>query len=671
MRAELPDERPRYFVADRAGRVACADEGPTSKEVLMGENVAERSADPAVQEILKKAQDANVETGWDRFDAMQDACAFGELGLCCRHCMMGPCRIDPFGEGPSKGICGISADGMVARNLCRMVATGASAHSDHGAHILEVLERLHSGEEHEFTVKDPGKLQQVATALGFEGDADDIKSLMAHLIAKSKDAYSGGNGDADWLSRLLPAPRLEKLRSLHVLPESIDTVIRETLHRTHMGVDADPLNLLLGAIKCSLSDFLGMDVSSSLSDVILGAPKPTFSVANLGVLDEEAVNVAVHGHNPLISEAILQALPEFEQEAIDAGAANGMNVVGVCCTGNEVLMRHGIPLATNAASQEIAVLTGAIDAMVVDVQCVMPSLSNLCECFHTELITTMSIAKIPGAKHCEFTPETAASSARQILRTAIQAYKKRDPAKVDIPSNKQETLVGFSCEAVIDVLAKVNPDDPLAPLVQAIADGDIQGVVLFAGCNNYKVPQDSSFLAIAERLAADNILMVATGCAAGAFAKRGFLSPNATDEICGERLQAVLTKLGAAAGLDRPLPPVWHMGSCVDNSRAARLAFALAEKLDVDVDQLPIVASAPEAMSEKSVAIGTWAVGLGLTTHLGVVPPIMGGKAVTRMLTETVRELLGAAFLVEPDPAIAAERIKEVITGKRVGLQLS
>jgi carbon-monoxide dehydrogenase catalytic subunit len=637
----------------------------------MEQKTAERSADPAVQHLLAKAREANVETGWDRYDAMQDACAFGELGLCCRHCMMGPCRIDPFGEGPSKGICGISGDGMAARNLCRMVATGASAHSDHGAHILEVLERLRSGEEQEFRIKDPEKLQRIAAALGFDGDADDVEGAMAHLIAKSKEAYAGGNGEDGWISRVLPSPRLQKLRSLHVLPDSIDPVIRETLHRTHMGVDADPLNLLLGALKCSLADFLGMDVSSNLSDVILGAPTPTPSTANLGVLDAEAVNVAVHGHNPLISEAILQALPQFEEEAKDAGAPNGINVVGVCCTGNEVLMRHGIPLATNAASQEIAILTGAIDAMVVDVQCVMPSLSNLCECFHTELITTMSIAKIPGAKHCEFTPETAASSARQILRTAIEAFKKRDPAKVDIPGIKQETLVGFSCEAVVDALAKVSPDDPLAPLVQAIADGDIYGVVLFAGCNNYKVPQDSSFLTIAEKLAADNILMVATGCAAGAFAKRGFFSPNATTEICGEKLQALLAKLGNAAGLDRPLPPVWHMGSCVDNSRAARLAFALAAHLNVDVDQLPIVASAPEAMSEKSVAIGTWAVALGLTTHLGVVPPIMGGKAVTKVLTETVRELLGAAFIVEPDPAAAAERIKETITEKRVGLQLS
>jgi carbon-monoxide dehydrogenase catalytic subunit len=634
------------------------------------EETIQGSADPAARYMLEKAREANVETAWDRFAAMQDVCAFGDLGLCCRNCMLGPCRIDPFGEGPQKGICGISSDGMVARNLCRMVAAGTSAHSDHGFHILEVLERINAGEKSNFKIKDKEKLELVAQQLGLKKDGKSGKDVVGRLIGKVREGYFGSDGASDWLVRALPRARLERLQKLQLLPSGIDPVIRETMHRTHMGVDADPLNLLLGAIKCSISDFLGMDIASSLSDIILGTPKPTFSEANLGVLDADAVNVAVHGHNPLISESILQAVPEFEEKAKKAGAPNGINIVGVCCTGNEVLMRHGIPLATNAASQELAVLTGALEAMVVDVQCVMPSLANLCECYHTELITTMPIAKIPGAKHLEFHPASARESARRILETAVGQLEKRDPKRVDIPSMKMETLVGFSPEAVLSVLEKVNRDDPLQPLIEKIAAGDIYGIVLFAGCNNYKVVQDSSFIAIAEKLAADNILMLATGCAAGAFAKRGFFSPQATTEICGSRLAKTLEDLGKVAGLDRPLPPAWHMGSCVDNSRAARLAFALADKLDVDVDKLPVVASAPEAMSEKSVSIGTWAVALGFTTHLGVAPPVLGGKVVTKVLTETAKELLGSCFIVETDPTFAYQKIKETLTEKRIGLGL-
>jgi carbon-monoxide dehydrogenase catalytic subunit len=628
------------------------------------------SADPAARQMLKKAREANIETGWDRFEAMQDVCGFGDLGLCCRNCMMGPCRIDPFGEGARKGVCGISADGMVARNLCRMVATGASAHSDHGAHILEVLDRIGRGENSDFEIKDPDKLTRLAAGLGLK-NGKDTRGLARRLAARIEGTYAGRTGESDWALKTIPAPRLAKLRSAGVLPSGIDTVIRETLHRTHIGVDADPLNLLLGAVKCSLSDFLGMDVSTNMSDIILGTPAPTFSQANLGVLDPAAVNVAVHGHNPLIAESILQAVPELEAEAHEAGATAGFNIVGVCCTGNEVLMRHGIPLATNAASQELAVLTGAVDVMVVDVQCVMPSLANLCECYHTELITTASIAKIPGATHVEFEPATAKETARQILAKAVAAFKKRDPKRVDIPQVKRETLVGFTPEGVVGLLAKLNADDPLQPLLDALTAGDVLGIVLFAGCNNYKVAQDSSFITIAKGLAADNVLMLATGCAAGAFAKHGLLSPAATEDMCGPGLAKVLRALGEAAGLNRSLPLVWHMGSCVDNTRAARLAFAVANRLGVDVDQLPIVASAPEAMSEKSVAIGTWALALGLTTHLGVVPPILGGKVVTKILTETAKDLLGACFIVEPDPVFARERIKETLVEKRAALGLA
>ncbi|MBM3303282.1 MAG: carbon monoxide dehydrogenase, partial [Deltaproteobacteria bacterium] len=267
-------------------------------------------------------------------------------------------------------------------------------------------------------------------------------------------------------------------------------------------------------------------------------------------------------------------------------------------------------------------------------------------------------------------PDNARESAHKVLEMGIDAYKKRDPKKVDIPNIKHDTLVGFCPEGILSILGKLDADDPLKPLIQKISSGDIYGIVLFAGCNNYKVVQDSSFIAIAEKLSADNVLLVATGCAAGAFAKRGFLSPQATSEICGDKLRGVLEGLGDAAGLGRPLPPVWHMGSCVDNSRVARLAFAIANRLGVDVDKLPVVASAPEAMSEKSVAIGTWAVAMGLTTHLGVVPPILGGKVVAKVLTETAKDLLGASFIVETNPFSAYQRIKETLTEKRIGLGL-
>jgi carbon-monoxide dehydrogenase catalytic subunit len=216
----------------------------------------------------------------------------------------------------------------------------------------------------------------------------------------------------------------------------------------------------------------------------------------------------------------------------------------------------------------------------------------------------------------------------------------------------------------------VNSNDPLEPMLQRLTEGEIYGIVLFVGCNNYKVVQDLGFLDMARKLARDNVLMLATGCAAGVFAKNGFMSPQATLELCGDRIRRFLEELGSAAGFGRPLPPVWHLGSCVDHARSVRLCFAIASRLGVDLDQLPVVLSAPEVMSEKSVAMVTWSVALGLTAHLGIIPPVFGGKIVTKVLTETLKDILGAHFMVETDPDIAYQKIKETLTEKRIGLGL-
>ena len=96
-------------------------------------------ADQATQIMIKHAAEQNIQTVWDRWDAQQPQCGFGTLGLCCRHCSMGPCRIDPFGNGPQAGACGATADTIAARHLVRMIAAGAAAHSDHGRDIAHTL----------------------------------------------------------------------------------------------------------------------------------------------------------------------------------------------------------------------------------------------------------------------------------------------------------------------------------------------------------------------------------------------------------------------------------------------------------------------------------------------------------------------------------------------------
>jgi anaerobic carbon-monoxide dehydrogenase catalytic subunit len=626
--------------------------------------------DPSAAALFSLAKKQGIDTVWDRHKAMQPQCGFGQLGVCCRICWKGPCRIDPFGDGPQKGICGAGADTIVARNLIRMMAAGAAAHSEHGRHVALALLGVAEGKLHDYAIRDEAKLLSIAAKLGLDSAGQELHAVArAVALATLGDFQSQDQGKpCSWIASTLTGKRLEKLAALQVLPHNIDAVVTGIMARSNVGCDADPVNLILGGVKGALADFNGMCLATEISDVLFGTPSPVVTAANLGVLREDAVNIALHGHNPLLSDVVCDVAQGMEDEARRAGAKGGINIVGVCCTGNEVMVRHGIPLAANYLSQELALITGAVDAMVVDVQCIMPSISEIGACFHTEIITTMDDTKIPGTTHVSFKEESAAENARQIVHLAIEAYKRRNPQRVIIPDSKQTAMVGFGTEAIVGALSALNAEDPLKPLIDNIANGNIRGIALFAGCNSTQVRQDSSFVTIAKKLAANNVLLLATGCGAGAFAKAGMMTQEATEEHAGASLKAVLTAIGTAAGLGGPLPLVLHMGSCVDNSRAVEVAVALANRLGVDLDSLPLVASAPEAMSEKAVAIGTWSVALGIPTHLGTMPQVTGSRMVTELLTETTKELLGGYFIVELDPERAADKLLAVIDERRKGL---
>ncbi|MCL4502909.1 MAG: anaerobic carbon-monoxide dehydrogenase catalytic subunit [Deltaproteobacteria bacterium] len=630
----------------------------------------EKSKDAASRAMLKAAERGDLSTIWDRFAAQTPQCGFGELGTCCRNCLQGPCRIDPFGEGATTGACGASADTIVARNLARAIAAGTASHSGHAKHLAHTLLKSATGRAPDYPIKDDAKLKAVAGRLGLVTEGKTTTEI-AKLVAEAALAdFSEKESPVAWAATNVTQGRVETFLKFGVVPTGIDAAVSEVMHRTHYGVDADPVNLLLGGVKCALADFAGCAMGTDLADVLFGTPQPVVSQANLGVLKADAVNIGLHGHSPILSDLIAQVAHDLDAEARAAGAAGGINLVGICCTGNEVLMRHGIPSATHSVSQELAIVTGALDAMVVDYQCIMPSLARLAECFHTKLITTMPIAKIPGAAHIEFSEERAGQAAREIIRLGIEAYKKRDPKKVNIPDQQTEAMAGFSTEAIVGALALLNKEDPLKPLIDNIVAGNILGVCLFAGCNNVRVPQDENFLTMAKALARENVLILATGCGAGAFARHGLLTSAATNEYAGDGLKAVLTAIGQAVGLAGPLPLVLHMGSCVDNTRAAQVAVAVANKLGVDLDKLPVVASAPEATTEKAIAIGTWAVAAGLPTHVGVVPPVLGSPLVAQVLTQDVKGLFGGYFIVDTNPETSAQKLIEAIRERRAGLGL-
>ncbi|MDK2887412.1 MAG: anaerobic carbon-monoxide dehydrogenase catalytic subunit [Thermoanaerobacter sp.] len=614
-----------------------------------------RSIDPASLQMLKVARDEGLETAWDRYLAQQPQCGFGELGLCCRNCNMGPCRIDPFGDGPQKGVCGATGDIIVARNLLRMIAAGAAAHSDHGRDIVETLRGVAAGEIRDYTIKDESKLMALAREFGLSTEGETVQVIAKKLAEAALEEFGTRKGYLQGINRV-PAKRREIWEKLGITPRGIDREVVEAMHRTHFGVDNDPANLILHGLRCSLSDGWGGSLlATEFSDVLFGTPRPVRGRSNLGVLSKEAVNILVHGHEPVLSEMLVAAAKDLDLiSAARAKGASGINLVGMCCTGNEILMRHGVPVAGNFLQQELAIITGALEAVVVDVQCIMPALGQLAACYHTKFISTSPKAKFPGALHIPLDEHNALETARKIILQAIENYPNRDQNRVYIPEETAEYVAGFSVEALLNALGGT-----LDPLIEAVKNKKIRGIAALVGCNNPKVTQDHSHVNLAKALIARNVLVVETGCAAIASAKAGLLLPEAA-ELAGAGLAEVCRALG--------VPPVLHMGSCVDISRILTVAAALAGALGVDIADLPVAGAAPEWMSEKAVSIGAYVVASGIFTVLGTVPPVLGSSVVADLLTGQAKDLVGGYFAVETDPFKAAELIIAHIDARRAAL---
>ncbi|NOY54641.1 MAG: anaerobic carbon-monoxide dehydrogenase catalytic subunit [Actinobacteria bacterium] len=623
----------------------------------MTSRIEKQSIAADAQVMLRRAHLEGIDTVWERLAAQQPQCGYCLLGVSCRNCAMGPCRVDPFGEGPQKGVCGADADTIVARNLGRSIAAGAAAHSDHGRDILEVFLETAQGETSGYEIRDEAKLRSLAAEYGIASDGRSASDVAVELAEAIFEDYGSRKERIGFLGRV-PEVRRAKWAELGITPRGIDRENVEMLHRTHMGVDNDYVNILLHGLRTSLSDgWGGSMVATDLSDVLFGTPEPVMSQVNLGTLKREYVNIALHGHNPLLSEVIVQAAgdPELVARAKELGA-EGINLVGLCCTGNELLMRKGVPMAGNHLIQELVIMTGALEAMVVDYQCIMPSVTDIAKCFHTQIISTADKAKFPGATHISFDPHRGLEIGKQIVRAAVEAYANRVPDRVLIPGEPVPMMAGFSVEAILGALGGT-PE----PLVDAIKSGQIRGAVAIVGCNNPKIPQDKGHVTLTQRLIENDVLVVVTGCAAIANGKAGHLVPEAAD-LAGTGLGAIAKALG--------IPPVLHMGSCVDNSRVLVLAAALANHLGVDISDLPMAGAAPEWYSEKAVAIGAYVVASGIYTVLGVQPPIFGSENVVNLLTDGLEGVVGATFGVEPDPERAAVLIRRHIEAKRKALGL-
>lgn len=625
----------------------------------------EFSADPASQQMLIRADELGIGTAFTRADAMPP-CNIGATGMCCKLCGMGPCRLTKDGQ---TGVCGATIDTIQARNLVRAIAAGAAAHSDHGRDMAFTLKAVANGEAEGYVIRDVAKLRTVAEKCGIsieERSPEEIANDLADLYIKQFGQQKGAIIPA----QRAPGKRQKLWEELGVIPRGVDREVVECLHRTHIGDDQDLEHLLHQAVRTSLSDGWGGSlIATDISDILFGTPAPLLGQANLGVLKEDMVNVVVHGHEPTLSEMIVAASqdPEIIEYAKAAGA-NGVNLSGICCTANEILMRQGIPAAGNFLQQELAILTGAVEAMVVDVQCIMQALVGLAQNFHTEVITTSPKVRIKGATHIEFNEHKALTIAKDILKQAIDNFKNR--GKTHIPDVREDLVPGFSHEYINYMLGGTYRAS-FRPLNDAIMSGRIRGVAAIVGCNNPRSQQDYLHTHVTQQLLKQDVLVVETGCGAIASAKLGLLLGEAGLDKVGPGLREVCETVG--------IPPVLHMGSCVDNTRILTVLTQMVEDggLGDDIDQIPAVGLAPEWMSEKALSIGTYCVGSGAYVIFGGSSPVSGmpdrvsdSDLVLRYISEGWEKLYGGKMEFIGDPDEMVRRTLEHIDKKRAELKL-
>ena len=621
--------------------------------------------DAASVQMRQRAAAEGIGTIWDRFAALGTQCKVGELGLCCTICHMGPCNLGlPGSKRPQVGVCGASIDTVASRRLARDMAAGSSAHSDHGRSVAHLLLLAARGEAPGYGVRDERKLHALADELGVptKGRTTD---QVAEGVAETCLAMFGQQEDELAFVRRAPARQQESWRKLGITPRGVDREIVEVMHRTNMGVDNEYRSLVLAGIRSALADgWGGSMVATDLQDVLFGTPKPVRGKVNLGVLRKDQVNILVHGHEPALAEAIVDAAadPALLAQAAELGAT-GINVAGICCTANEVLMRHGIPLAGNFLQQELAVITGAVEAILVDVQCIMPGIVGVASCFHTEVISTSAQAHFPGTTSIIISDEGAPEAAREIVGRAVARFARRDQSRVAIPDHTMDVVAGFTTESLTHMFGGTYRGG-YRPLNDGIIAGRIRGVVGVVGCDTPKQIQDQGHLDTVYELIRRDVLVAQTGCSAIACGKAGLLRPEAAFEHAGKGLQEICEAVG--------IPPVLHVGSCVDNSRILTIAMEMVQEGGIgrDFSELPIAAAAPGWWSEKAISIGFYAVASGITTVLGSPFNILGSEAVTRFVTGDLEGLVGARFAFESDPVKAADLIVAHLDRKREALKL-
>ncbi|MBN2232544.1 MAG: anaerobic carbon-monoxide dehydrogenase catalytic subunit [Deltaproteobacteria bacterium] len=630
-------------------------------------DIQEASICPSTIQMLVKAKKDGVQTCYDRANDMA-ACPIGDKSACCKNCSMGPCRLSPKDPYAKTGVCGATIDTIQARNFARMVVSGAAAHTDHGMAMLDLFKEVVHGKITDYTIKDVAKLKYVCSEIGIAttvtedgGVKDrDVKEMALELAEELEKTYTQVEGEIPFMKRV-PAKTLERWRELGIVPRGSMRELMEMMHRTHIGVDQEYNNITKQFQRTALSDgWGGSMVATEISDILYGTPKAVHGWVDMGCLDADYVNVIVHGHEPNLFESMIDAVNDPKNiEKAKAAGAKGINLGGMCCSGAEVLMRHGVPHIGNFLSTEAVIVSGAVDAMAVDVQCIKQALAPLSECYGTKFVTTNPRAHIEGAIHVELKEDEPRKCVDKVVEMAIERYKNRNKP-VEIPQYKQMSIAGFSHE-YINYMLGGKFRSSYKPLNENIINGRIRGVAGVVGCTNPRVKHDWVHVEVVKELIKNNVLVVQTGCSAISLAKVGLMVPEAA-KYCGDGLAEICETVG--------IPPVLNVGSCVDNSR---ILIACAEMVKTGglgerISDLPVAGSAPEWMSEKAISIGQYFVSSGVYTVFGATFPVTDNTKFKDLLFKGLADQVGGSWDFAKDPYEHAQLMIDHIDRKREAL---
>lgn len=617
-----------------------------------------KSADKRLESYIAGKE---VETSFNRVDHQKIKCGFGQQGVCCRLCANGPCRITP--KSP-KGVCGATADTIVARNFLRAVASGAACY----LHVVENTARnLKAVGERKGKIKGEKVLHDLA--LLFEIESEDVYEKAIKVAEKVlQDLYKARSEKMELVEKMAYKPRFEKWKALNILPGGAKSEVFDAIVKTSTNLSSDPVDMLLHSLNLGISTGLyGLTLTNLLNDVMLGEPVIRKASVGLKVIDENYINIMITGHQHSVIAHLQDRLTDedMKKTAEEAGG-KGFRLVGCTCVGQDLQLRgeHYQEVfsghAGNNFTSETVISTGAIDLIVSEFNCTLPGIEPIANEFMVDMICLDDVAKKSNAEHIPFTMDRDEEISEYIIEKALNSYKnRRSKVVLDIPKDHghDDVITGVSEKSLKEFLGNT-----WKPLLDLIAEGKIKGVAAVVGCSNLTaLGHDVFTVELTKELIKRDIIVLSAGCSSGGLENVGLMSPKAA-AFAGDNLRAVCEALG--------IPPVLNFGPCLAIGRLEIVATELAEALNIDIPQLPLVLSAPQWLEEQALADGAFGLALGLPLHLAIPPFITGSKLVTEVLTEKLPELTGGRLVLEDEPAKAAEVLEEIILDRRKGLGL-